>query len=108
MSIANGEELKSRGVFHVPAPNAEGYDVSQSFEDTDVEFPILVVAGVSQCGSKGSHVNFLQDDGMVVNLCNNGSSNFISRHRARGNDKQGVQPAGCISFNYCPVSPTIP
>ena len=79
MSTANGEELKSRGTLGVAARSAEGYDMSQNFEDTDVDMPIMAVTEVSQCGSKGSHVNFRKDDGAVVNLQNQGSSCFIKR-----------------------------
>lgn len=43
MAAASGEELKSRGCFELKAYSAEGNLISQTFEDADVEMPLMSV-----------------------------------------------------------------
>ena len=80
MSMADGTELPSRGNFHLPALSAEGHDLSQTFEDTDVEMPICAVTELSNCGGNaGSQVIFKYDKGEIVKLSDAGSSSFAER-----------------------------
>ena len=43
MSTANGKELTSRGCFKIKAYSAEGNRTTQTFEDADVDIPIMAV-----------------------------------------------------------------
>ena len=79
MTTASGEELRSRGVFRVNALSAEGHQISQNFEDTDVEFPIIAVTGLSNEGQKGTEVRFRQGEGTVIDNHTQNRSRFIRR-----------------------------
>ena len=79
MTTASGEELRSRGVFRVNALSAEGHQISQNFEDTDVEFPIIAVTGLSNEGPRGTEVRFRQAEGTVIDNHTQNSSRFIRR-----------------------------
>ena len=80
MSMADGTELPSRGNFFLPAISAEGHDLSQTFEDADVEMPICAVSALSSCGGDpGSRVIFEYDRGKIVKVSDDGSSSFIKK-----------------------------
>ena len=81
MATASGEELKSRGCFRLEAVTAEGNAVVQTFEDTDVDMPIMSVGELSSNGEHGSHVSFGKNDGYVIDLKTSATSKF---HRRRG------------------------
>ena len=80
MSMADGTELPSRGNFLLPAISSEGHDLSQTFEDTDVEMPICAVSALSNCGGDpGSRIIFEYDRGEIVKVSDDGSSSFIKK-----------------------------
>ena len=79
LSTATAEEVKSRGVFKVKCMTAEGNPIEQEFEDIDVDMPILAVTCLAANGEKGSQVIFRKQDGEIVDLSNNRSSNFVKR-----------------------------
>ena len=80
MSMADGTELLSRGNVHLPALSAEGRDLSQTFEDTDVEMPICAVTELSSCGGiSRPQVIFEYDNGEIVKLSDAGCSSFVHR-----------------------------
>ena len=79
MSTANGQELKSRGVFRVEALSSEGHPIIQDFEDTNVDMPITAVAELSDSGELGAQVNFRRHDGVVIDNSTNRQSHFIKR-----------------------------
>ena len=81
MATASGEELKSRGCFRLEAVTAEGNAVVQTFEDTDVDMPIMSVGELSSNGELGSTVLFGENDGHVIDLKTSATSKF---HRRRG------------------------
>ena len=68
MATASGEELKSRGCFHLHALSAEGNEVSQTFEDADVDMPIMSVGELSTNGELGSNVLFGEHDGHIIDI----------------------------------------
>ena len=79
MATANGEELKSRGCFQLDALSAEGNKVSQTFEDADVDMPIMAVTELSANGELGSQVVFNEQDGSVVDQQTQATSKFYKR-----------------------------
>ena len=80
MSMADGTELPSKGNFFLPAISSEGHDLSQTFEDTNVEMPICAVSALSTCGGDpGSRVMFKYDKGEIVKVSDDGSSSFIKK-----------------------------
>ena len=79
MATANGEELKSRGCFRLDALSAEGNRISQTFEDADVDMPIMAVTELSANGDIGSQVVFNEQDGHVVDQRTQATSKFYKR-----------------------------
>ena len=79
MATANGEELKSRGCFRLDALSAEGNRISQTFEDADVDMPIMAVTELSANGDIGSQVVFNEQDGQVVDQRTQATSKFYKR-----------------------------
>ena len=79
MATANGEELKSRGCFDLQLMTQEGNIINQTFEDTDVDMPILAVTELAANGLQGSDVIFRQHDGSIVDLEKNAASRFVRR-----------------------------
>ena len=78
--MADGTELPSRRNFFLPAISAEGHDLSQTFEDADVEMPICAVSVLSSCGGDpGSRVIFEYDRGKITKVSDDGSSSFIKK-----------------------------
>ena len=65
MATASGEELKSRGCFKLSALSTEGNAVVQTFEDADVDMPIMSVGEISSNGELGSNVLFGEHDGHI-------------------------------------------
>ena len=53
--------------------------ISQDFEDTDVEFPILAVTELSQGGVKGTEVVFNQHEGHLTDNHTEKQSKFIRK-----------------------------
>ena len=53
MATASGEELKSRGCFKLSALSSEGNAIVQTFEDADVDMPIMSVGDISANGELG-------------------------------------------------------
>ena len=82
MSTANGQELKSRGIFRVNAMSKEGHSICQNFEDTDVDFPIIAVTELSNEGPKGAEVRFRQHEGSIIDNHTKNKSSFIKRKGA--------------------------
>ena len=79
MATASGEELKSRGCFTLDALSAEGNEINPTFEDADVDMPILSVAELSTNGIDGSSVIFRNQDGVLTDLNSNAASRFVKR-----------------------------
>ena len=81
MATASGEELKSRGCFRLEAVSTEGNKVVQTFEDADVDMPIMSVGELSSNGELGSNVLFGEHDGHIIDIKTSATSKF---HRRRG------------------------
>ena len=79
MATASGEELKSRGCFDLQLMTQEGNIINQTFEDTDVDMPILAVTELAANGTQGSDVIFRQHDGSIVELEEDATSRFVRR-----------------------------
>ena len=79
MATASGEELKSRGCFQLKALSAEGNAVIQTFEDADVDMPILVVGELSASGTRGSNVLFGEHDGHIIDIKSDALPKFYKR-----------------------------
>ena len=60
---------------------AEGNAVVQTFEDTDVDMPIMSVGELSSNSELGSNVLLGENDGHVIDLKTSATSKF---HRRRG------------------------
>ena len=76
MATANGAELKSRGTFQVDAQTVEGQKLSPSFEDADVDMPIVAVNDISH---NDSEVVFRQQDSELVDGETGRRSKFTKR-----------------------------
>ena len=81
MATASGEELKSHGCFKLSALSTEGNAVVQTFEDADVDMPIMSVGEISSNGELGSNVLFGEHDGHIIDIQTSATSRF---HRRRG------------------------
>ena len=79
MATANGEELKSRGCFDVEVFSVEGHRMKQTFEDADVDMPIVAVSELSTNGELGSNVIFGEQEGYVIDLETDATSKFYKR-----------------------------
>ena len=79
MATASGEELKSRGCFTLNLLTAEGNSIQQTFEDADVDIPIMSVTELASNGPIGSDVIFRQNDGAIVDLQSGAVSKFLRR-----------------------------
>ena len=79
MATASGEELKSRGCFKLTALSAEGNEVTQTFEDADVDMPIMSVGELSSNGTLGSTVLFNEHDGHIIDIKTDATSKFYKR-----------------------------
>ena len=79
MATANGEELTSRGCFKIEAYSAEGNRITQTFEDADVDMPIMAVTELSENGALGSDIVFRKTDGAMVDVESDKTSRFIRR-----------------------------
>ena len=79
MSTANGEELKSRGCFKIKAMSSEGNPIVQTFEDADVDMPIMAVVELAENGEEGSDLLFRKNDGAIVDVKSEAISKFIRR-----------------------------
>ena len=79
MATASGEELKSRGCFKLEARSAEGHRIVQTFEDADVDMPIMSVVELSENGELGSDVVFRKSDGAILDVKHETSSRFVKR-----------------------------
>ena len=79
MATASGEELKSRGCFTIDLLSTEGHTIHQTFEDADVDMPILSVTEISVNGALGSDVVFRKSDGAIIDLQTNAASRFVKR-----------------------------
>ena len=79
MATASGEELVSRGCFDLDAFSAEGNKITQTFEDADVDMPIMSVGELSMNGELGSNVLFGERDGHVIDIKTNATSKFYRR-----------------------------
>ena len=76
MATANGTELKSRGTFKVQAQTVEGQKLSPTFEDADVDMPIIAVNDISH---NDSEVIFRQEDSELVDGETGRRSKFTKR-----------------------------
>ena len=79
MATASGEELKSRGCFKLEARSAEGHRIVQTFEDADVDMPIMSVVELSANGELGSDVVFRKSDGAILDVKHETSSKCVKR-----------------------------
>ena len=79
MATASGEELKSRGCFTLDLLTAEGNSIQQTFEDADVDIPIMSVTELASNGPIGSDVIFRKNDGAIVDLQSGAVSKFLRR-----------------------------
>ena len=79
MATANGKELNSRGCFKIKAYSAEGNRTTQTFEDADVDMPIMAVTELSDNGALGSDIVFRKTDGAMVDVESDKTSRFIRR-----------------------------
>jgi hypothetical protein len=79
MATASGEELVSRGCFDLEALSIEGNPISQTFEDADVDMPIMSVGELSGNGELGSNVLFGERDGHVIDIKTLATSKFYKR-----------------------------
>ena len=79
MATASGEELKSRGCFQLKALIAEGNEVIPTFEDADVDMPIMSVGELSANGTLGSNVLFGEHDGHLIDIKSDALSKFYKR-----------------------------
>ena len=79
MATASGEELKSRGCFDMQLLTEEGHLINQTFEDADVDMPIIAVTSLAANGLQGSDVIFRQHDGSIVDIEKNATSRFVRR-----------------------------
>ena len=79
MATASGEELASRGCFSLDAFSAEGNQITQTFEDADVDMPIMSVGELAANGEMGSNVLFGERDGHMIDIKTNATSKFYRR-----------------------------
>ena len=79
MATASGEELRSRGCFDMPLLTEEGHLINQTFEDADVDMPIISVTSLAANGLQGSDVIFRQHDGSIVDVEKKATSRFVRR-----------------------------
>ena len=79
MATANGKELKSRGCFQLDVLSAEGNVISQTFEDADVDMPIMSVTELAANGESGSDIVFRKNDGAIVDVKSDATSHFVRR-----------------------------
>ena len=79
MATASGEELKSRGCFDMQLLTEEGHLINQTFEDADVDMPIIAATSLAANGLQGSDVIFRQHDGSIVDIEKNATSRFVRR-----------------------------
>ena len=79
MATASGEELPSRGCFDLDALSVEGNPISTTFEDADVDMPILAVGELSANGERGSNVLFGERDGQIIDIKTHATSKFYKR-----------------------------
>ena len=71
--------MPSRGCFDLEALSAEGNRLSQTFEDADVDMPIMSVGELSANGELGSNVLFGKRDGYIIDIKTNATSKFYRR-----------------------------
>ena len=57
----------------------EGHVINQTFEDADVDMPILAITELAANGLRGSDVIFRMHDGSIVDLEKNATSRFVRR-----------------------------
>ena len=62
------------------ACSAEGNLISQTFEDADVDMPIMSVVELSENGALGTDVVFRKKDGAMVDVQSNNTSKFVRRN----------------------------
>ena len=79
MATANGEELKSRGCFKLEVLSSEGNILTKTFEDADVDMPIMSVTELASNGQLGSDVVFRKHEGAIVDVKTNAISKFVRR-----------------------------
>ena len=60
----------------------EGNVINSTFEDADVDMPILAVTELAANGLQGSDVIFRMHDGSIVDLEKNATSRFVRRKGA--------------------------
>ena len=78
MATADGTELTSRGTFKVHAQTVEGQELSPTFEDADVDMPIIAVNDISH---NDSEVIFRQEHSELVDGEAGRRSKFTKRKR---------------------------
>ena len=69
----------SRGCFKLEAYSSEGNRITQTFEDADVDMPIMSVAELSENGALGSDVVFRKKDGAMVDIRSETTTRFVRR-----------------------------
>ena len=79
MATASGEELKSRGCFKLEVLSSEGNILTQTFEDADVDMPIMAVTELASNGELGSDVVFRKHDGAITDVQTQATSKFVRR-----------------------------
>ena len=80
MSTANRNELHSRGTFQINARTSEGHVISPTFEDADVEMPIVAITDIATNGHDGTETLFRCNGGEIVDFETRNKSNFIRRN----------------------------
>ena len=61
------------------ALSAEGNQITLTFEDADVDIPIVSVGELSANGELGSNVLFGERDGHIIDIKTNAASRFYKR-----------------------------
>ena len=77
MAIASGEELKSRGCFKLEVLSSKGNKFTHTFENADVDMPIMAVTELALNGELGSDVVFRKHNRAVMDMQTQAPSKFV-------------------------------
>ena len=61
------------------ALSSKGNHIVQTFEDADVDMPIMAVVELAENGEEGSDLVFRKNDGAMVDVKSEATSKFIRR-----------------------------
>jgi hypothetical protein len=79
MATASGEQSKSRACFDMQLMTQEGNIINQTFEDADVDMPIIAVTSLAAHGLQGSDIIFRQHGGSILDIEKDATSRFVRR-----------------------------